>query len=118
MRREAEQKQRMEDIYTHFPFTGGEMLEAHRNRMHDSIREDFKNFLQSRSNLTPQISETTSLAGSLRLSKNAMTPGKLKPLFDSCYMPPNKNPCVIQDSDPVKSMTILDAYRRHQEKIE
>ena len=47
-----------------------------------------------------------------------MTPGKLKPLFESSYVSPLKNPLVIQDNDPVKQLAINDAIKRYQEELD
>ena len=53
-----------------------------------------------------------------RLTKNTpMYAGALKPLHDSCYVVPEKNHRVLQDTDPVKSETFRQALARHEEQV-
>jgi hypothetical protein len=61
------------------------------------MREDFRNFIQMRgqNGLYRNTQSDMGTAASTRLQKTAMTPGKLKPLFDSSYVSPLKNPSVI-----------------------
>lgn len=90
------------------------------------MRDDFRNFLSTHGvagrNFGPTPDTQSDLARqssfSNRLLKNSMTPGKLKPLFDSSYIPPLKNPSVIQDNDPVKQHAINEAIKRYQQEIE
>ena len=50
-----------------------------------------------------------------RLIRNSpFLAGNIKQLHDSCYVAPHKNPRVIQDSDPVKSLAWKEALQRHE----
>lgn len=53
-----------------------------------------------------------------RLVKNTVTPGQIVPLYDSVYVPPERNPAVLQDTDPSRSITYKDAMRRYEEEVE
>lgn len=41
----------------------------------------------------------------------------VKALHDSCYMVPEKNPRVIQDTDPVKTQAWRAALERHESQV-
>jgi len=94
------------------------------------MKDDFKNFLMMKNSTdkfknSPGVSESVTDYGktgrssiSTRLVKNTMTPGKLKPLFDSSYVPPIYNSSVIQDDDPVKQHAINAAIKRYRDDIE
>ena len=50
-----------------------------------------------------------------RLTKNTpVMAAQLKALHDSCYVEPERNPRVIQDTDPVKKNAWKDALARHE----
>lgn len=48
MRKELENRSKQSEDYTHFPFTSGELIEAHRQAMGNVMRDDLKNFIQSK----------------------------------------------------------------------
>lgn len=53
-----------------------------------------------------------------RLTKNTpVMAAQVKALHDSCYVQPEKNPRVIQDTNPVKSNAWRDALQRHENSV-
>ena len=50
-----------------------------------------------------------------RLVKNS--PSMVKALHDSCYVVPELNPRVIQDTDPVKKQAWQEAQVRHENSV-
>ena len=88
------------------------------------MRDDLKSFIQSKSAAFSGQFRTnpdaTSDGASVRLSNrlSKVTPGQLKPLYDSSYIPPDQNPAVIQDSDPIKQLTMAQALRRYEGEVD
>lgn len=112
-RKDLEVKHKQTETYTHFPFTAGDQVEEHKRELGKQLGEDMKSFMQMRSG---NSSDTSSILP--RRYKQAMTPGRLKPIYDSSYLPPFQNPTVIQDNDPIKSMNQMIALKRHQHDME
>jgi len=84
------------------------------------LKDDFKNFMQMKYKQMPQSARddcSSNLAYSARLMKSQVTPGSLKPIFESSYVPPDKNPSVIQDNDPIKQQAMLEALRRYHDVL-
>ena len=53
-----------------------------------------------------------------RLVRNQpLTAASIKPLNDSCYVVPEKNPRVLQENTPVRSNAFTKALQRHEESI-
>lgn len=112
IRKDIEARKKQTESYNHFPFTSGEQVELHKKELGKLLGEDLRNFMQMKQTRSPFLSDTSSVLNS-RAKKTSMTPGRLKPLFDSSYVPPFRNPAVIQEHDPVKRMTLQFALRRH-----
>lgn len=54
-----------------------------------------------------------------RLERNTTVTAasQMKPLNDSCYLVPEKNPRVIQDNNPVKKKAHEVAHENYQSKV-
>ena len=53
-----------------------------------------------------------------RLIRNQpLTAATMKPLNDSCYVIPEKNPRVLQENTPVRSNALKMALQRHEEDV-
>ena len=53
-----------------------------------------------------------------RLVRNQpLTAAGMKPLNDSCYVVPAKNPRVLQESTPVRDNAFKIALQRHEQEV-
>ena len=113
------------------------MLDQHRRGLGVELRADLKNYM---------IAKSQGLVGQANAKPNRYSPNKshksgtswagsdykserwgksqvsmqshMKSLNDSCYVGPEKNPRVIQDSDPMKSIAYKYALDNFESKVQ
>ena len=66
------------------------------------------------SGLNPTLDGHIDLRGDRLVRNTPLMAGQIKQLHDSCYVGPEKNHRVIQDSDPAKSNAWKIALERHE----
>jgi len=87
------------------------------NRKTGRYGSNMKSMSSTQSYLAPTLEGQIDIRSD-RLTKNTpVMAAQVKALHDSCYVQPEKNPRVIQDSNPVKSNAWRDALMRHEDKI-
>ena len=67
--------------------------------------------------LAPTIDGHIDLRGDRLVRNTPLVAGQIKQLHDSCYVGPEQNHRVIQDSNPAKSNAWRQALQRHEEEI-
>lgn len=137
LKREQEREEYQKSKLDYFPFVSGELLEQHRQGLSGQMRADLQNYLiaksqglvgsgDSRKHATPNRSSAASSVfkamsdGSLDGRSDRLTKAStsiVKALHDSCYQVPEKNPRVIQDTDPVKNEAWRAALARHESEV-
>lgn len=113
------------------------MLDQHRKGLGVELRADLKNYMLAKSQglvgkdnvrnrYSPNRSHksgTTSFGGSEYKSERwersqISMHSHMKSLNDSCYVGPDKNPRVVQDSDPLKSIAYQRALDNYESKVQ
>ena len=140
--KKAEQsKQTKAETYDHFPFVSGEMLDQHRAGLGVELRQDLKNYMIAKSQglvgssgkasqhrYSPGRSshktgsswanQSDVMIRSDRLERNApLTTSVLKSLNDSCYVGPELNHRVLQDSNPIKNGAMKAALDKYEQEV-
>ena len=142
LRKGHEKNVKQGEKYDHFPFVSGEMLDQHRKGLGVELRADLKNYMIAKSqglvgnparsgtryspSKSSQISNAsftgTEMSGfrSNRLERNQQVTAQssqMKPLNDSCYVVPEKNHRVIQDTNPVKQRAQKLAHDQYESQV-
>ena len=134
LKRDLDRSEAKKEKLEFFPFISGELLEQHRHDLSIQRHSDMKNYMVAKSQgmigsidrkyATPgrigaakesEISYDGQSIASSRLTKPS--PSIVKALHDSCYIQPDQNPRVIQDSAPAKQQAWKDALARHENQV-